>query len=93
MQSDGPTASILDVDLESAFNSFGWQTHVSDGHCIDELLEAFLRFENDSPGVLIADTIKGKGVSFMENNNQWHHARLDDVQFNKALAEVEGSGI
>lgn len=93
MQSDGASVDILDIDLESVFNSFGWQTLTKDGHSVDELTTAFKFSEGETPKVILAKTIKGKGVSFMENNNAWHHNRLNDEQYQNALREVDYVGL
>jgi len=93
MQSDGRSTEILDVDLASVFKSFGWQTLPCNGHSVFELLIAFEPSESDKPKVVLAKTVKGKGVSFMENNNSWHHNRLNDEQYRNAVREVECVGI
>ncbi|MCL1955040.1 MAG: thiamine pyrophosphate-dependent enzyme [Spirochaetes bacterium] len=93
MQSDGASKEILDLDLESIFKAFGWQTRICDGHSIDELTAAFELSEGEVPNVILAKTIKGKGVSFMEKNNIWHHNRLNDEQYQNALREVDCVGI
>jgi transketolase len=93
MQSDGASTEILDVDLKNAFNAFGWRTRDCDGHSVDELAEAFHFSKGESPFAVLARTIKGRGVSFMENNNAWHHNRLNDEQYQSAIKEVDGVGI
>lgn len=88
MQSDGASAEILDVDIEGVFSSFGWYTRVCDGHSADDLAAA-LRFDKgELPTAVLAKTVKGKGVSFMENNNAWHHSRLNAEQYQNAIREV-----
>jgi len=89
MQSDGRTAEILDVDLESVFRAFGWQASLCNGHSINELSTAFECSEDERPRVILARTTKGKGVSFMENNNTWHHNRLSNEQYQTAIGEVD----
>jgi transketolase len=65
---------------------------VDDGHNIAQLLDAFRRPGVElKPRVIIAHTIKGKGVSFMENNNEWHHNVLPEELFDAAMAEVSGN--
>jgi len=91
MQSDGPTASILDmIDLPSKWKSFGWYVKQVNGHDPASLLAALIddKVPTGSPSVVIAKTIKGKGVSFMENNNMWHHNRLTKEQYDAALKEL-----
>jgi transketolase len=93
MQSDGNSAEVLDVNWKNAFDSFGWQTRVCDGHSTEELACAFEFSAGDSPLVILANTIKGKGVSFMENDNSWHHNRLSDNQHQDAIKEVNAGGL
>ena len=78
-------------DLAAKFTSFGFDTYEIDGHNIISLGYAFngTRNKNSRPKAIIANTIKGKGVSFMENQVEWHHKALNDQQYNDALAEVE----
>ena len=93
MQSDGISSEIIDVDLEGVFKSFGWNVRSCDGHSVDELSNAFVISETEAPTVILAKTIKGKGVSFMENNNAWHHNRLNEEQYQNAIREVERRGV
>lgn len=94
MQSDGDVAEIMAVDLEQAFKAFGWNTNMCDGHSVEELSAAFrLSKEEAVPSVILARTVKGKGISFMENNVAWHHSRLSDKQYQDALREVADDGI
>jgi transketolase len=91
MQSDGQSKSIMDMgDMAMKWRSFGWKTKEIDGHNIPEIYEAFSSLRSsscDRPRVIIAHTIKGKGVSFMENNNDWHHNRLPEEQYKLAILE------
>ena len=76
--------------LADKFTSFGWCVRDIDGHD-HAALEAHLcatPWEYDRPSVLIARTIKGKGVSFMENKIEWHYRNPDDAQLASALAEL-----
>jgi len=93
MQSDGKSTEILDVDLASVFKSFGWQIVTCDGHSVSELLIVFESSESEKPKAVLAKTVKGKGVSFMENNNAWHHNRFNDEQYQNAVREVESIGL
>lgn len=92
LQSDGDARQILDLgDLAARWRSFGWDVHDVDGHDVAQLVAAF-----EAPGVpgmpraLVAHTVKGKGISFMENNNEWHHNRLTKTSYELALAELAG---
>ena len=60
-----------------------------DGHDVEALYNAFVA-RDDKPRLIIAETIKGKGVSFMENNKYWHHGTLSEEQYNQAKKELEG---
>lgn len=91
LQSDGDSRHILDLtDLAGKFSSFGWDVREIDGHDLSQIVGAFEAPVLDSrPRVLVAHTVKGKGVSFMENNNEWHHNRLTKANYELALAELE----
>ena len=87
LQYDGKTQSILCMEsLKEKWESFGWEVCTVDGHNIEKLLLAFVK-RSDKPIAIIADTIKGKGVSFMENNPQWHNGRLTTEQYQHAIYE------
>ena len=85
-----PSEAILDTsDFGNKWESFGWNVCSVDGHNISELYNAFVECNvKNKPRVIIAHTIKGKGVSFMENNNEWHHNRLTEVNYKQALQEI-----
>ena len=89
-QQTGSNAEIMSVgDLESKWESFGWQVVGIDGHSIEELYEAFTAdYKQNKPVAIIAHTIKGKGFSFSENNNDWHHAPLSKSQYESAIQEL-----
>jgi transketolase len=90
LQSDGDGKSIIDFGhLSQKWSSFGWDVFDVDGHHIGEILDAFQRpGAEGKPRVLIANTIKGKGISFMEGNNEWHHNRLTKAHYERALEEL-----
>jgi transketolase len=91
MQSDGATEDIIDIDPGSVFNGFGWDTISCDGHDIDELLAALKKADGAAaPVAIIARTVKGKGVPFMENNIGWHHNHLTTEQYEEAVEAVKG---
>jgi transketolase len=89
-QSDGSTDMTMNTSsLFEKWKSFGWNAIELDGHNISSLInEIEGRKINMKPTVIIAKTIKGKGVSFMENNNLWHHARLTENFYNNAVEEI-----
>jgi transketolase len=77
--------------LADKWAAFGWQTAEVDGHDIAALRAAFAAArEAGRPAVLLARTIKGKGVSFMENSAEWHGKAPNAEQAAQALAELEG---
>ena len=89
-QSDGESIQIMDMgDIGAKWLSFGWEFAEIDGHNIAEIYDA-LKFSQHlkKPYLIIANTIKGKGISFMENNDEWHHNILTKLQFEKAIQEL-----
>jgi transketolase len=92
MQSDGSSDTVLCMgDIEAKWTSFGFKVFTVDGHNIIEMNNTFKIAVNNNKGkpvVIIANTVKGKGVSFMENNNEWHHRRLSQAQYEMGLAEL-----
>lgn len=75
LQGSYETGSVVNADLGDRFAAFGWQCHRVDGHCVPEL-EAALLAPQDRPKVVIANTVKGKGVAMMEHEVDWHYRRL-----------------
>jgi transketolase len=89
MQSDGPRCDIMAADYEAVWKGFGWDVEVVDGHDIPRLYATLSAVNlSDTPRVIIARTVKGKDVSFMENNNEWHHNRLTQAQYDAAINEI-----
>lgn len=90
LQSDGDSKKIIDLgDLAVKFKCFGWNVHDVNGHDINELVHAFEEVHPAGvPKMIVANTVKGKGISFMENNNEWHHNRLTKANYELALAEI-----
>ena len=90
LQGLGDTSKILDmIDMTEKFKSFGWNTLNIDGHNHKELTKAFATIDKEKPTCIIADTIKGKGISFMENNNLWHYRDPQGVDYDNAVMELE----
>lgn len=92
LQITGWTKDVCDTDpLEQKFSAFGCGVQLVGGHDIDTLTEVLsnVPFEKDKPNVVIAHTVKGKGVSFIENNHKWHHQTPTDEQLEKALQELD----
>ena len=77
-------------DIPAKWQSFGWDVMEIDGHDMDDVVRGldFLVNNNDNPAILIANTIKGKGVSFMEDNPAFHGAAPNDEQFKLAMNEL-----
>ena len=92
LQITGRTAEVCNpCPIDEKFRAFGWVvTHV-DGHDIKDLRSVLrsVPFVTGKPTLIIADTIKGKGVSFMENVVKWHHGVPDDGQYKAAVRELE----
>lgn len=88
LQSEGKTSEILNQDFKSIWKAHKWNTIVCDGHSQLELRKSLGSLENEKPTVVLANTVKGKGISFMENNNEWHHHTLNEEQYNVAMKEL-----
>jgi len=93
VQLDGTNDEIMPMpDLARRFEAFGCHVIECDGHDISAICESIDIAKNNigKPTVLIAKTIKGKGVSFMEGKNTWHGAPIDDASYNTAMIELRG---
>ncbi len=93
LQITGRTRDVCNTDpLADKFAAFGWAVRECDGHDLEELTRQLRStpFEAEKPSVLIAHTIKGKGVSFIENQPAWHHHVPDDEEYAAAMLELEG---
>lgn len=91
-QSMATVAGTLGLEpLADKLRAFGWSVREVDGHDHAQLNRAFsaVPWQSDVPSILIAHTIKGKGVSFMENNIEWHYRSPDQAQLERALDEVD----
>ena len=77
-------------DLEAMWASFGWQVFSVDGHDMSAVVGALMAVSahSDGPAVLLAQTVKGKGVSYMEDNPSFHGAAPNDEQFAQAMVEL-----
>jgi transketolase len=90
-QSGGAVDEIMPLDpLVDKWRAFGWHTVEIDGHDYSQLLETFAKFRRTQgrPTAVIAHTTKGKGVSFMENDNLWHGKSPSAEELRRALAEL-----
>ncbi len=91
LQSDGDSETVMDIGvLKDKWESFGWEVLSLDGHDINVLKNGLNSRDKNilKPLVIIAHTTKGKGVSFMENNNIWHHNRLTKTTYDQAIEEL-----
>lgn len=91
IQSFGRVEEVLDLEpLAAKWRAFGWAVREIDGHDYGEIEDALksIPFESSRPSCVIAHTVKGKGVSFMENQLAWHYKSPNDEQLRQALAEL-----
>ena len=84
------TNEVVNLEpLKEKFSSFGFSSEMVDGHNIDQMYDAVTQRENDKPLALICNTIKGKGISFAENDPIWHYRTLNDELYIKAKNELK----
>jgi transketolase len=87
MQSDGNTNQVMRMNHEELWSAAGWDTFSVDGHSVSELYSA-INSESSKPIAIIANTTKGKGVSFMEGSADWHHGFLSPDLMTQAKEEL-----
>ncbi len=89
-QQTGSNKEIMNTEnLVKKWSSFGWDTDEVDGHDVDKMYDIFTKKNStNKPKAIIANTIKGKGFSFSENNNDWHHAVLTKKLYEQAKKEL-----
>lgn len=90
-QAMGKTEDVLNVRIDKAFNGFGWEVYEIDGHTFGEIDFALAGPHGTRPKVIVAHTIKGKGVSFMEDHLLYHYKHVDDENYKLAKAELENA--
>lgn len=93
LQIDGPNDEVMTVrPVADKWRAFGWEVTEIDGHRFDEILEAlrWARSVRGKPAIILARTVKGRGVSFMEGQVDWHGKAPSPAQAEQALAELEG---
>lgn len=90
LQIDGETEQVMSLNpLDKKLEAFGWTVETIDGHDFNSIYESIERGKkSDKPYAIIANTIKGKGVSFMENNAGWHGKAPNEEQYKNAMAEL-----
>ncbi len=94
LQIDGRTADVMPIEpLDDKFKAFGWNVVTCDGHDFSSLRNAFAAAEatQGKPTVILAHTVKGKGISFMENDPGWHGKAPNEEQYHRARAELEAA--
>lgn len=93
VQLDGTTDEIMPLgDLAAKFAAFGWEVLECDGHDVAALSDAIdqAKAVQGKPAVILAHTVKGKGVSFMEGKNIWHGRPINDQEYELAMSELRG---
>jgi len=93
-QATGRSEEIMAISpLAQKFEAFGWSAREVDGHSIEALAETMQSapFDHGKPTALIARTVKGKGISFMEDDNNWHYRIPNQDELQAALEELNGS--
>ena len=89
---DGFTADIMPVhDFARVWSGFGWQTETADGHDLEQLAEKLTACANDKPLVVLAETVKGQGLPSVAGRTGWHHARLNEEQYQALKQELEAN--
>lgn len=92
LQIDGSTAEVMNSSpLDKKFEAFGWNTLTIDGHNYDEIKKALrdARGTKGKPTAVIMKTVKGKGVSYMENSVKWHGVAPNEEEYEKAISELD----
>lgn len=92
LQLDGTTDEIMPLEpLTDKWKAFNWHVQLIDGHSIKEILKAvdIAKKTKNTPSIIIANTVKGKGVSFMENKCDWHGIAPNDEEYQKAISEIK----
>jgi transketolase len=92
VQATGPTKEVLDIpDIAKKWKAFGWEVLKIDGHNIAQILKALEKAKNvtGKPAVIIAETVKGKGFSFAENNPAFHNGILTEDLYRRAFSELQ----
>ena len=90
-QQDGRTNALMNIPFVAYLSAIGCNVQEIDGNDIDAICDVLENREesNDKPLVIVGHTIKGKGISFMENENTWHHAVLDEGHYKLAMEELQ----
>lgn len=91
LQGFGTTSDIMPLDtLEAKFKAFGWETYSADGHDLKQLEDLLLKPQN-GPKAIIARTVKGHGISYMENQLKWHYKSPNEEELKQAYLELDAA--
>ena len=92
-QAMGTTEEVMRLgNIADKFRAFGFETREVDGHdelALDQIIHELMNLISTAPRAIVAHTVKGKGISFMENDNRWHYTRLTDETYKSAIAELK----
>ena len=92
LQISGNTEDVMPIDsVKERWSAFGWDVIEMNGDSMEDIVKTFdaIDYENQKPHLLVSNTTKGKGVSFMEGIAKWHHGVLNEEQCKEAVAEIE----
>ena len=92
LEIDGPTETVMALEpLPEKWESFGWAVRTIDGHDLPSLVQTLRSapFVSQKPSVVIAKTVKGKGIDFIENRKEWHHRAPDPTQAEEAFRQLQ----
>ncbi len=88
-QAFGMTKEIVHIgDMGRLWRDMGWETRAADGHCVDAVAKAISFDRSEKPRVVLASTVSGKGVDFMEKAVKWHYWPMSDEEFENALRQI-----
>jgi transketolase len=89
LQAMGKVEDILNIDpLADKWKAFGWEVWEIDGHDFEAIEKSLNAATNEKPRIIIAKTVKGKGISFMEGNNIYHYKAPSEKEYKEALKEL-----
>ena len=92
LQISGDTENVMPIDsIKERWSAFGWDVISMNGDSMEDIVKTFeaIDYTNKKPHLLISNTTKGRGVSFMEGIAKWHHGVLNEEQCKEAVAEIE----
>ena len=92
LQISGDTENVMPIDsIKERWGAFGWDVIEMNGDSMEDIVKTFdaINYTNKKPHLLVSNTTKGKGVSFMEGIAKWHHGVLNEEQCKEAVAEIE----